>query len=63
MSETKQLNVEIPADLHRKTKAEAAFDGKTLERFIVDLLTEKLENKGERSFRGALGRPGELMAA
>ncbi len=63
MTETKQLNVEIPADLHRKTKAEAAFDGKTLERFVIDLLMEKLESKGEKSFRGALGQPGELITA
>ena len=39
---------DVPDDLHRKIKAEAALLGISLKNFIIKVLTEYLKNKQER---------------
>jgi uncharacterized protein (DUF1778 family) len=39
--ETTQLNVEIPADLHRKVKSDAALEGLKLHEFVIKIILER----------------------
>jgi tartrate dehydratase alpha subunit/fumarate hydratase class I-like protein len=41
--DTKQLNVEIPAELHRQLKAKSALEDKPMKRMVADILDRNLE--------------------
>lgn len=67
--ETTQLNVEIPVELHRKVKSDAALEGLKLHEFVIKLILERNQppaNQPKRgkikrvSFNPALGQPPEL---
>lgn len=67
--ETTQLNVEIPTDLHRDVKVDAAKEGMTLTELVIWALANRPKNKPvkvsrkRQSFNSALGQPQELIAA
>ncbi len=41
---------DVPNDLHRKAKAQAALEGTTLKDSVIRLLTEYLEKKGGKGW-------------
>ncbi len=47
-NETKRLNIVISASIHRDLKVEAAKSGKTLQDFVSEAITEKLEKVREK---------------
>lgn len=47
-NETKRLNIIISASIHRDLKVEAARSGKTLQDFVSEAITEKLEKVREK---------------
>jgi hypothetical protein len=69
--ETTQLNVEIPTELHRDVKVDAAKEGMTLAELVIWALTNRPKNRPARpsragkrqSFDTALGQSQELSPA
>jgi predicted HicB family RNase H-like nuclease len=45
-----RIHYEIPDDLHRQVKSQAALEGKTLKQFVIDALAEAVR-KNERKGR------------
>lgn len=43
MSPMARVHYEIPDDLHRRAKARAAMDGKTLKDFLIEALTAAVD--------------------
>lgn len=48
MSPMARIHYEIPDDLHRKVKAKAALEGKTLKDFIIEALAAAIVEDRDR---------------
>ena len=44
-----RIHYEIPDDLHRKAKAEAALQGVTLREFLIEALQQAVKENGART--------------
>ena len=47
-NDKKRLNIVISASLHRDLKVEAARSGKTLQDFVSEAITEKIEKERDK---------------
>jgi hypothetical protein len=54
--ETTQLNVEIPADLHRKVKSDAALEGLKLHEFVIKIILERGQPPASQHKHGKVKR-------
>jgi hypothetical protein len=54
-----KITLELPGDLLRRTKSQAASDGRSMNDFVVEALEEKLRSRRRRSgggWRAVFGR-------
>jgi predicted HicB family RNase H-like nuclease len=52
-----RIHYEIPSDLHRRAKAEAALRGLTLKDFVIDVLEKAVSGRSTHSARNRRNLP------